>query len=280
MIEQTLVIGSTGFLGRHVVAHLVEAGRTVVGMRRWDSRAALFDELGVPDIVANLDDLQELAYAISGINHIIYCAAPDVDLEPREYQRRAVEWIRNVMQVARDEDVDRLVVTSTAATVAPVEAGAGEEELPGADDVYLPGSAGDHFVEAAYAVEQEVFRQAADGQEIVILNPTVILGPGARLPAYGSLSDVAPTAPVNWVDVREVSRRHVQAVDRGGRGQRYLVAGENTTLEALYEEVERHEGVETFGNRVFGDGAHYRNRHLLARGQWVDAGKTERILGK
>lgn len=280
MVEQTLVIGSTGLVGRHVVGYLADRRHTVVGMRRWNSESEVLETLGVPDVVADLADLERLAHAVSGVNHIIYCAAPDTSLEPRRYQRCAVEWIRNVLQMARDKDVDRVVVTSTASTIGrPESANEVADRHPDGRDAYLPGSAGDHFVEAAYAVEQEVFRQAADGQDVVILNPTVIVGEGARLPSAHGAGGVDADAPVNWVAAERVARAHEAALNHGKRGGRYVVGGTNGTLGELYDVVERHPAVEVTGSGLFGNDVTYRNRHLLTSGQRVDTSRSERILG-
>lgn len=274
MIERTLVIGSTGFLGRAVTRLLYAEDRNVVGMRRWNSDLDVLDD-DVPDLVADLYDRDELLHAMSGMNHVVYAAAPDPTLPGDVYRRRATTAARNVLEVARDADVERVVVTSSAVTI-----GAGDADEP-ADETsyYLPGTAGDHFVEAAYAVEQECFREAADGQFIVMLNPSVVLGPGARLPAFRALDGVGETDPVNWVDIGRVARAHLRALDFGRRGERYIVGGENTTLGGLYSTVEEREEVDVGGDWFdFGETS-YRNRNLLSDGRRVDSSKAERDLG-
>ena len=285
MIERTLVIGSTGFLGRHVLRHLHEHDHTVVGMRRWQSSGEAIRQLGATDLVADLSERRTLVQAFGEFTHIVYCAAPDASLPPGEYRAKASTWMRNVLEIARDEDVERVLVTSTAATIAsPTD---DEDRLADERDVYLPGSAGDHFVEAAYAVEQECFRQAADGQSVLVLNPTTILGPGARLPEREAL-DVDDDAPVNWVDVDVAAEAHRAALEMklepslkpGRRGHRYIVGGENTTIGDLYARAESRYGVDTIPTTCgSGDGEPYRDRHLLESGQWVDTSRAETDLG-
>lgn len=275
MIERTLVIGSTGFIGRAVVRLLDAEGRQVVGMRRWNSELGPLEEVGIPDIVANLYDRADLIHAFSGMNHVVYCAAPDPTASSDEYRGLATTAIRNVLEVARDADVERVVVTSTAATIAK-RAGDGPADE---SDVYLPGSAGDHFVEAAYAVEQECFREAADGQSIVLLNPSIVLGPGARFPTRRSLQGTDDSAPVNWVDLGRVARAHLLALEAGRRGERYIVSGPNGTLAEFYAEVEARDDVELSSSWFGSRSAPYRNRYLLAEGQHLDGSKAERALG-
>lgn len=270
MIERTLVIGSTGVLGRSITRVLHAADWGVIGMRRWDSEVAYLDEIGVRDIVGDVRERDRLTEAMSSVNYVVYCSAPDTDLEPDAYRRRATTGIRNVLQVARDEDVERVVVTSSAVTVGRPD----QERMADEQDYYLPGTAGDPFVEAAYAVEQECYRQAADGQYVVLLNPTVVIGPGAALPARSQLGGVSDDAPVNWVDLGRVARAHLEALEWGHRGERYIVGGQNGTIGKLYDLAADAPDVEV-RRRGRGRPA-YRNRYLLTAGQHVDGEKAER----
>ena len=274
MIERTLVIGSTGFIGRAVAGHLNEQGWNVIGMRRWDSPVDLLENLGIPDIVADLEDRDALLHAMSGVNYLVYCAAPDADLPADEYRRRATIDIRNVLQVARDADVERVLVTSTAATVAAD----GESEADESED-YLPGTAEDHFVEAAYGVEQECYRQSADGQDIVTVNPSIVVGPGAHFPARSRLDGVGEERPVNWVGLDRVARAHRLALEHGRRGERYIVGGANGRLGDFYETVRQTDDVTIEAGGMLGGPKPYRNRYLLTGGGWLDSRKAEQKLG-
>ena len=272
MIERTLVIGSTGVLGRSITRVLEAADWGVVGMRRWDSDVAYLDEIGVPDVVGDVRERDRLREAMSGVNYVVYCSAPDTDLPPDTYRQRATTGIRNVLEVARDEDVEKLVVTSSAVTIGQPD----EDREADESDYYLPGTAEDHFVEAAYAVEQECFREAADGQHVVLLEPTIVIGPGAHLPARSRLRSVPDDAPVNWVDLGRVARAHLEAMEWGHRGERYIVAGQNGTIRDLYDLAADEPDVE-IRKRGVGFGApEYRNRYLLTAGQHVDGSKVRR----
>lgn len=271
MIEQTLVMGSTGFLGQQIAGHLQEAyageGRSVTGMRRWNSDVEALGSLDIPDVVADLDDEQELERIMSGVNFLVYAAAPDTTMEPDAYRRAAVRWIRRVLRLARENDVQRVVLTSTAATLGTSENGPVTSR-----DVYCPGEAEDPFVEAAYAVEQEAFRQAADGQDIVIVNPSIVLAPGARIPGPSQL-DVNLRDPVSWVDGKTVAEAHRAALEKGRRGQRYAINERNADLETFYREARARPDVE-----VADAEPNFRNRDLLARGRHVDDSETRQQL--
>lgn len=274
MIERTLVIGSTGFVGRAVVGVMAAGGWNVTAMRRWNSSEGVLEGMDVREVVADLSQPEELAHAISNVNYVVYCAAPDPTLPADAYRRRATLGMRRVLNIARDEDVERLVVTSSAVTIGrPDGEGPADEE-----DYYLPGEADDHFVEAAYAVEQECFRESADGQEIVTVNPTVVVGPGAVVPARSMLSGVDDADPVNWVDLGKVARAHVGALESGRRGSRYIVGSQNATIGEFYERIAAESEVETRRSRSGAGEGPYRNRYLLTGGQWVDGSRAERAF--
>ena len=135
--------------------------------------------------------------------------------------------------------VGRLVYTSTLTTVgAPSEPG----RLADEGDFYLPGSTGSAYFESKWAMEAEAWRAIAQGQPLVIVNPTAVFGPWDVGPATGEiLLNVAKgRLPVwldleaNVVDARDVGQGQVLAAERGREGQRYILGGENLALrEAL-----------------------------------------------
>lgn len=262
--QQYLVIGATGLLGRHVVRQLVGCGWPVRAMRRWNSPTEPLEIGEVDVVVGDIFEPPSLAEAVSGANVVVYCAAPDPDKDASVVLRRSVEGIRRVVESCRENGVDRLVVTSSASTVGRGAPGSLRDE----SHYYLPGSSSDPFAEAKYAVEQECFRYVADGYPIVILNPTLMVGPGVDLTPYARL-DAEDRQPVSVVDVREVARMHVEAISRGRPGARYLIGGTNTTAGDVFED---------WSSR--GNNDHRpREAYLVEKGQWVDCSRAREELG-
>lgn len=273
-LGRTLVIGATGFVGRAVLRELTRRGERAVGMRRWNSNERIFERLDVPDVVGDLQNYEDVLHAVSGVNRVVYSAAPEPGLEEDEYRGRATTAIRHVLEAAREAEVESVVVTSTAATVGSPSA----EEPATEKEVYLPGRAEDHFVEAAYAVEQECFREAADGQSIVILNPTLIVGSGARFPAYRQL-DAESDHRVDVADRGRVARAHAGALQHGRRGERYLVSGERIRLGDLYERLESRGDIEVADGWPWSSShTPHRNRYLLEIDCWYDDAKARRTF--
>lgn len=262
--QQYLVVGATGLIGRHVVRELVGREWPVRAMRRWDSSTEGLEIGDLDIVVGDVFDDPSLTEAVAGANVVIYCVAPDVDRDASAVLRRSVEGIRRLVEICRDQGVDRVVVTSSASTVGDGAPGSRLDET----DYYLPGSSDDPFAEAKYAVEQECFRFVADGYPIVMLNPTLVVGPGVDLAKYARL-DVADRQPINVVDVRVVARMHAQAAIRGRPGARYLVGGTNTTAGEVFE------GWSTRGRNE----VRPRESYLVENGQWVDCSRARDDLG-
>jgi dihydroflavonol-4-reductase len=277
-MERALIIGATGYLGSHVTRAFVHSDVDVVAARRWNSDMAAIADLGVDTVVCDLTDRQSLVEVLPGFNYVVMAAAPPVALEGRAYLRRSVRGIRNLLGVARQVDVERVVLTSCATTVA-----APDEALATAADVYLPGSAEDERVEAQYAVEQECFREAADGLDIIILNPAICIGEGTPIPSRKLLKHTSERARVCLVDVDDVARAHIAAAREQAFGERFVLGGENTTIGELYERLEPLDGAMArlgrYSVELTDDAERLRALYLYRSGAWLESERAEQRLG-
>lgn len=261
-----LVIGATGLLGRHIVRELAGRQWPVSAMRRWDESTEGIEFPGVDVVVADIFEPSTLEQAVAGINGVFYCAPPkpSAGADPRRIMSHYVEGIRRVLTACRDHDVDRVIVTSSASTVARGAPGWRATEA----DYYLPGSSEDPFAEANYAAEVECYRHIVDGLDVVIVNPTLLVGPGVDLGAYARLG-VEEGQPVNVIDVREAARVHAEAYLRGTRGARYLLGGTNTTAEQVFEGWSRRGRNQQRPSDAY----------LVECGQWIDSALARKELG-
>ncbi|MGM0555671.1 MAG: NAD(P)H-binding protein [Myxococcota bacterium] len=270
-MQRALVIGGTGFIGRHIVRALVERDLEVVVMRRWDSDRTAVDAMGVPQLVADLAGEDELVQRLAGFNYVFYSVAPDIELEDHEYLRRSVRAMRRLLDTAREAEVDRLAITSCASTIAA----RGDREPSTRDDVYLPGSSGDVRVEALYAAEQECFREAADNLDLTILNPGICIGDGARFPSSEALGRLPEDARVNVVDVESVAEAHLVSMAELHYGRRYALGDRNTTVGSLRAALVDHRNGsgELWGRELelVDDLDALRHRALFENGCWLNA---------
>jgi dihydroflavonol-4-reductase len=218
------VTGASGFIGSHVARELREQGA------------------GVRDDWIDLSDRERLRQAISGCDAVFHLAALySYDASAADHERVNVEGTRTVVELCRELGVGRLVHTSTCGTCGPVRGRpATEDDGPSAWELEVP------YKRTKLGAEQVVLEAANDGLDAVVVNPTTPIGDGDRFPTpTGRMIEGIATgryrayvgSGINLVDVRDVARGHVLALERGRRGERYLLGGVDLTLEEVFRTV-------------------------------------------
>lgn len=240
----TLVTGAAGFLGSHVARLLIERGERVRVLLRPTSSARLLEgwsQKRLERVTGDLRDPLSLDRALAGVSVVFHVAA-DYRLwarDPREIYASNVTGTRNLLGAASRAGVARFVYTSTVATVAVPRHGAA---LPDENTVSTVGEMIGEYKRSKWLAEQEAFRAARAGLPVVIVNPTTPVGPGdakptptgrmivdflnGRMPAYVETG-------LNFVPVEDAAAGHLLAAERGIVGQRYILGGENLTLQRM-----------------------------------------------
>jgi dihydroflavonol-4-reductase len=224
-------------IGGNLVRALASAGITVRGLKRPDSPTWHLEGLPVEWVVGDLMDRSSLSTAMDGCQALFHAAAyyPQHSNDLPGDLRTSVAGLRNVLAAATEAQVEKVIYTSSLTTVGPP----GEpDRLADERDWYLPGSTHSAYFEVKYAMEMEVFHAVARGLPAVVVNPTVVLGPGDVKPTTGVLLvalaqgwiPVWVPATVNIVDVRDVAAAQVVAVERGQVGERYILGGHNVSV--------------------------------------------------
>jgi dihydroflavonol-4-reductase len=151
---------------------------------------------------------------------------------------------RNVIEAARSTQPERLIYTSSFTTIGlPGE----PHRLADERDPYRPGTAGDAYYEAKWAMEVELLNS---GLPIVALNPAAVFGPGDVHLAVSEIIIMAAQGrvPVYFdatfgaIDVRDAAAAHLNAVDGGRVGERYILSIHNMTLKNGLELIARSSG--------------------------------------
>jgi dihydroflavonol-4-reductase len=238
-----LVTGASGFVGSAVANAARKAGYRVRALVRRSSprtNLQLDDEIVVGDIC----DRASLAPALRGARYLIHVAA-DYRLwspAPDEIIRTNVEGTRYVMEEALRAGVERIVHTSSVATLKP-RAGAPADETCPLSEREAIGAYKKSKVVAERLVEDMVKQRSLPA---VIVNPSTPIGPRDVKPtptgriivecARGRMPAFVDTG-LNLVHVDDVAAGHLAALRRGSIGERYVLGGENVRLGAMLADI-------------------------------------------
>jgi dihydroflavonol-4-reductase len=244
--DTILVTGASGFVGSAVVRAAQAAGYLVRALVRPTSVRSNLDGLNEIELAeGDLRDAAAMLRAARGVRYVFHVAA-DYRLwvpDPRPLYAANVDGTRNVMRAALDAGVERVIYTSSVATlkVAPnTDAATEADALAEADAI---GVYKRSKVAAERLVEQMV---ANEGLQAVIVNPSTPIGardirptPTGRIivqAASGAMPAYVDTG-LNLVGVEDVARGHLLALARGRVGERYILGGDNLALETLLREI-------------------------------------------
>jgi dihydroflavonol-4-reductase len=242
---KVFVTGGTGFLGQALIARLVEKGIAVRAMVR-DKRARVAS--GAEPVEVGFEDKAKLAEALKGSEAIFHLAGK-VSRDPVD--AAAMHWIhveatKTLLDAAESAKVRRIVLASTSGTIA-VRKNAGRP-ITEAENAPLEIIGRWPYYMSKTLQEQEVLRRdKQDRIEAVVLNPSLLLGPGDE--RLSSVNDVLrilhgrmpaiTEGTMAIVDVRDVAPMFEAALEKGRRGQRYLLNGSNLGVRAFAERVAR-----------------------------------------
>ncbi len=240
-----LVTGASGFLGSAIAAALRARGHAVRVLARASSPRT---NLNTADVVCegDLRDRASLAAALKGVRYLFHAAA-DYQLwarDPEEIRRSNVEGTRLIMEEALSASVERIVYTSSVATLKLTNGAASTEDNPLADGEGI-GTYKRSKVAAERLVETMIQR---DGLPAVIANPSTPIGPRDVRPtptgriiieaASGRMPAFVETG-LNLAHVDDVAAGHVAALERGRIGERYILGGDNVFLADMLADIAR-----------------------------------------
>jgi dihydroflavonol-4-reductase len=237
-----LVTGATGFVGSHVARQLVASGENVRVLVRATSNVRLLEGIAAERVEGDLRDAGSIDRAMRGVRRVFHVAA-DYRLwtrHPEELYENNVEGTRRLIELAQRARVERIVYTSTVATIAVPRHGALPNEQTQAGLVEMIG----HYKRSKFLAEQVALDAAKAGAPVVIVNPTAPVGPGDWKPTptgriildflRGKMPAYVDTG-LNVVPVEDVAAGHLLAADRGRIGERYILGGRNMTLKEILD---------------------------------------------
>lgn len=241
-----LVTGASGFLGSAVVRALLARGARCRVLVRSASPRENLTGLGLDIVEGDLRDGASVRRAMEGVRFAFNVAA-DYRLwapDPEEIVRNNRLAADNVVEAALACGIERLVHTSSVATLLPLDGRPSDEDHPATEQTVV-GAYKRSKVVAERLIEQAV---ATRGLPAVIVNPSTPIGPrdlrptptgrviveaaNGRMPAYVD-------SGLNLVHVEDVAAGHLAALDKGVNGRRYVLGGQDVTLAEMLREIAR-----------------------------------------
>jgi dihydroflavonol-4-reductase len=245
-ISKVLVFGAGGFLGEHIIQHLASSNFDIyaaVRTKRQDSTNP-FAPAQVTYYEGDLEDCAYIQQVVAGMDAIIFSAGCiwRPGLTVAECQRRNVQITQNFFTALGDRPDVRIVYTSSMSAISGSETPFIFSE--DSDRAHVTENRLSPYDRAKIECEQIALDYAQRGNNLVILNPGNMLGPGAFQD-----SKITTSALIMWFcqrnfpvyidgghsfcDVRDVAKAHVAALTQGRSGDRYIVAGQNMKMADL-----------------------------------------------
>ncbi|AFZ55776.1 NAD-dependent epimerase/dehydratase family protein [Anabaena cylindrica FACHB-243] len=238
---RAFVTGGTGFVGSHVVRSLLQSNYKVTALVRGSSNLGNLRGLEIDFVKSDLNDPQ-IWKQMQGCNYLFHVAAHySLWQKDREIlYRHNVEGTRNLLAAAQKAGIERTVYTSSVAAIGVGKSGQVVDETHQSPVEKLVGD----YKKSKFLAEQVAMDAAKQGQDIVIVNPSSPIGTMDIKPTptgYIILRFLRRQMPayvdtgLNFIDVRDVARGHLLALEKGQRGDRYILGHQNLSLKQLLE---------------------------------------------
>jgi len=256
-----LVTGATGMLGSRLVYDLIRNGYRVRALLRNRSRLEQFQvNMGyytpgaesltrkVTWIETDLSDYPGLFDALDGIEMVFHCAAM-VSFSPHQRKQMYetnITGTGNLVNACLEKGVKRICHVSSIAALGRTEDGEWVTE----ETAWIPEKKHTGYSISKFHSEMEIWRGVYEGLEAVVLNPSVILGPGdwdnGSPVFYKQIHQGMPfftRGGTGFVDIRDVCKAMLLLSDEQNWGKaknnRYLISGSNHTYQELFTAIAR-----------------------------------------
>ena len=238
---KVLITGATGFLGSAVLRLLIDEGYDVRVLVRKNADMRNIEEYDVKIIKGDLQNTESLKSAVYSCEQVFHVAA-DYRLwvpDPENMYKTNIDGTRNLILAATDAGVEKIVYTSSVATIGTNNDGTPADEMTPSSLENMVGVYKLSKFLAEQAVKDLVNEKSCP---VTIVNPAAPVGPcdikptptgkiildtiRNRMPAYVKTG-------LNIVHVDDVAQGHLLAMEKGEIGERYILGGDNMTLESI-----------------------------------------------
>lgn len=243
-MKRVLLTGATGFLGSYVARLLVAQNYQVIAIHRATSKFDLVAQVRdeIEWIECDLENLISHEEIFARIDIVIHCAAL-ISFQPEDRARMYktnVEATRDLVNLSLDNDIERFIHVSSIAALGRHK----NDEVLNEQVEWQDGPLNTSYGISKQMAEREVWRGSAEGLDILILNPSLIIGAGYW--AEGSPALLAkvhkglsfyPTGTTGFVDVRDVAAFCVLAITSSKSGFRFIVSAQDMSYQDFFSKL-------------------------------------------
>lgn len=231
---KVFLLGSTGLIGNHTLRELLKNGYNVRVLVRKTSNKGLLEGLNIEIFEGDINEMDSLIAGMRGCQIVIHCAGyyPRFSISEKSEKGKALKETRNVMEANLRAGVSKLLYVSSIGTIGMDESGMGKEET-----IFDYRKNKGIYHRIKFLMEEEVKKYSNQGVEVVIVNPTYCVGEYETKPLnYCLIPRIVKGMPfyidgkTNAVDVKDVSKGIILALEKGRPSERYILGGENLTI--------------------------------------------------
>ena len=244
--------GGTGLVGAHILLKLTESGQKVKALKRKRSSLTviknIFSHYKKTDLLKSIEwiegdllDLFSLQEGIKGCNTVIHCAAI-VSFNPRDFKKMMkinVEGTANIVNICLENNIDKLAYISSIATLND-----DKNHIRTEDSFWKESKSNSQYAKSKYLSEQEVWRGIEEGLNSIIVNPSVILGPGDWQKGSSQMFEKVwkglkfySSGSTGYIDVLDVAKCVVKLLEKEIINERFILNAENIKYRDIFDSI-------------------------------------------
>ena len=248
-----LVTGGTGFIGSHLLYHLVGSGEKVKALKRPESSLRLTEKIFsyystdavsklkmIEWVDGDLKDYYSLTDALSDVDYVYHTAAV-VSFhasDKNEILQSNIGGTANLVNACLEKKVNKLLFTSSIGALGRANAeGTVDEETH-----FQTSNKNSFYSTTKYEAEKEVWRGISEGLDAVIVNPAIVVGPGNWDRGSSQVFQIMwnglkfySTGMNGFIDVNDVAKAMIILMEGDFSGERYILSTENISYKQFFE---------------------------------------------
>ena len=253
--QKVLVTGATGFIGRRLCLELAQRGQSVKALCRNTAHPYALQHPLIEWVKGDILNKNSLLHAAMDCSHIYHTAALAKmwSRSADDFYQVNVLGTRNVLEVARDMQVSRVVYTSSCGVIGPTVRHPMTEDDPRCTGFPIA------YERTKHLAELEVKKLVEMGLDVVTVNPSRVFGEGpvtdsntvgkmvrAYLKGRWRIIPGSGEQVANYVYLEDVVLGHIQAMVLGEKGHRYILGGEDVSFNRFFETLQRLTGTKRY----------------------------------